>query len=74
METGCLAGMFAGGQQKSEALGTNFRGVAERRGAAFLDAGEHIRSSPIDGIHFDPDQHRILAEAVNQALQSIPAT
>jgi lysophospholipase L1-like esterase len=68
LEVGCLAGMFAGGRAKSEALGALVRGAAQRWRVGFLNAGAHIRSSELDGVHFDLDQHAILARAVKDAL------
>ncbi len=68
LEVGCLAEMFAGGAAKSQALGARIARAAARCGAAFLDAGDHIVSSPIDGIHFGADQHRGLANAIRDAL------
>jgi lysophospholipase L1-like esterase len=74
LEVGCLAEMFAGGAAKSRALGMGLQRVADRTGVAFLNAGEHIRSSPTDGVHFDSDQHRILADEIGAALRSGPRT
>ena len=41
-----------------------------RRGtaAAFLDAGEVIVSSPLDGVHFDAAEHGKLGRAVAASL------
>ena len=68
-EVGDLAEMFAGGTEKSARLAGPLRDVAARLGTAFLDAGEHVRTSPVDGIHLDPDAHRALAEAVAAAVR-----
>lgn len=64
LETGCLAEMFTGGAEKSHSLGRLYGEVAARHGLAFLDAGAVIRSSPVDGIHFDAGEHAKLCEAV----------
>jgi lysophospholipase L1-like esterase len=72
LEVGCLADMFMGGRAKSMALGTMLKRSAERLGIGFADAGEHIRSSERDGIHFDVDQHRLLAGAIGAALRDLP--
>jgi hypothetical protein len=46
--------------------------IAERHKVGFVDAGEFIACSPLDGIHYEADQHallgRILAEAVRMTL------
>jgi len=64
LEVGCLAEMFAGGAEKSQAFARHYAAVAKRLGAGFLDAGAVIASSPIDGIHFEAAEHRRLGEAL----------
>jgi lysophospholipase L1-like esterase len=59
-----LAGMFAGGHEKSLRLAPLVRAVAAEWGAAFLDAGEIIKSSAHDGIHLDPEAHAALGTAI----------
>ena len=68
-----LADMFEGGTEASRQLATHIRPIAELSGSHFLDAGEIIVMSDIDGIHFDADQHRILGEAVARKVQQILA-
>jgi lysophospholipase L1-like esterase len=63
------AEMFEGGQQKSVLLGQRYRDVAEREGVAFLDAGQVIRCSDLDGIHYEVDQHELLGHAVAEAIR-----
>jgi lysophospholipase L1-like esterase len=67
-ETGDVGGMWQGGADKSRRLGPLLRDVAARLGTGFLDAGEHVRVSAVDGVHLDPDAHRALAAAVGAAL------
>ena len=71
LEIGCLADIFTGGRAKSEALGPMLRRMAERLQVEFIDATDHIRSSEIDGIHFDLDQHRILAGAIGDGMRNL---
>ena len=63
LETGCLAGMFAGGAAKSASLAAEIAAAAARAGVAFLDAGQVVRVSPIDGIHYDAEANPALAKA-----------
>jgi len=63
--------MYAGGKTKSDALGPILQKSARRLGTGFLDAGEYIRSSEVDGIHFDVDQHRILGEVIAQRIAEV---
>jgi lysophospholipase L1-like esterase len=70
VETGCLAGMFAGGAAKSQALATEVMAAAERAGVPFLDAGSIVKVSPIDGIHYDAAANPALAEAFAVAIRA----
>ena len=69
-EVGCLAGMFAGGAAKSRGLAAEVRKAAARTGVPFLDAGEVVRVSPIDGIHYDAEANPALAEAFAAAIRA----
>jgi lysophospholipase L1-like esterase len=68
-EVGCLAGMFAGGAAKSRALATEVAAAAARLGVPFLDAGQVVTVSPIDGIHYGPEANPALANAVAAAIK-----
>jgi lysophospholipase L1-like esterase len=63
-EVGCLAGMFEGGAAKSRRLAAEVARVAALYGADFLNAGEVITVSEIDGIHFDAAAHAALGRAI----------
>lgn len=71
VEVGRLAGMFAGGAAKSARLGAELATVAERLGAAYLDAAAHIAVSPRDGVHFEPEAHAVLGAAVAAAIRPL---
>lgn len=43
VEVGCLAGMFAGGAAKSQALAGEIAAAARRVGVPFLDAGQVVK-------------------------------
>ena len=49
------AEMFIGAPPKSHRLAAEYSRMAAERGVHFFDAGSVIKSSPVDGIHFDPD-------------------
>ena len=68
VEVGCLAGMFAGGATKSRALAAEVRAAAARAGVPFLDAGDVVKVSPIDGIHYDAEANPALANAFAAAI------
>ncbi len=48
---------FEGANEKSKKLGTYFKEVALEYSCEFLDASELIKTSEIDGIHLNKDQH-----------------
>ena len=56
--------MFEGGLAKSRKLAAHYQRVAEEHVCAFLDAGQVIVSSDLDGVHFDAGQHSRLGKAV----------
>jgi lysophospholipase L1-like esterase len=71
---GFIGAMFAGGIEKSQAFPLLYEAVARRYGADFLDAGEFVEVSPIDGIHYDEAAHRVLGEAITAKVQSMIAS
>jgi lysophospholipase L1-like esterase len=62
--------MFEGGTEKSLLLGARYREVAAREEVAFLDAGAVIQCSPLDGIHYEADQHERLGRATAEAVRT----
>lgn len=70
LEVGCLAGMFAGGAAKSQGLAREIGAAARRAGVAFLDAGQVVQVSPVDGIHYGAEANPALAEAFAAAIRA----
>ena len=70
VEEGSLAEVFAGAPARS-ALAGPYADAARRHGAAFLDAGAIWTVSPVDGVHFDADEHGKLGRAVAQAVREM---
>jgi lysophospholipase L1-like esterase len=66
-----FAEMFEGAEPKSLKLGAYYFQVASELGCAFLDAGSVIRSSDVDGIHFDAEEHAKLGQAVAAKVQAL---
>ena len=60
---------FAGAVEKSRVLGARYREIAELHGVGFVDAGQFISCSDLDGIHFEADQHAILGHAMAEAVR-----
>ena len=71
LEQGPIAGQFTGAAAKSTALAGALRDLARVREIGFLDAGAVIRSSQTDGVHFEPEAHRLLGAAVASALAGL---
>ncbi len=65
------AEMFMEGTEKSKRFGEVYAEAARRQGCAFLDAGQVIRTSDIDGVHFEEDEHGKLGQAVARAVKQL---
>lgn len=70
-ETGCLAEIFAGGAAKSQGLAARIAAAAARQGVGFLDAGQHVEVSPLDGIHYEAGAMPALAGAFEAAIREM---
>jgi len=62
---------FAGGVSRSRQFGVLYSAYAKQLGAHFLDAGEVIKSSQVDGIHLDVDAHFTLGREVAKKVIDI---
>ena len=67
-----FADHYAGGAQKGRALPPLYAAVAERAGAAFLDAGTVITTDGDDGVHFSAAMQRRLGLAVADKVRALP--
>jgi lysophospholipase L1-like esterase len=70
LEVGCLGEMFKDGAAKSANLAANYKAVADRHNIGFFNAGDHITSSPVDGIHLAADSHMTLGNAMAQVVST----
>ena len=66
-----LAGLFEGAIDKSPELAGHYAYQASRSGCEFLDAGEIVSLSPLDGIHLDEEAHGILGAKVAELARTI---
>ena len=71
LEQGVYRDTIFGANEKSKALGPLIFDLAAHWHIPFVDAGAHIQSSEIDGIHFDPDDHVTLGQAIAQKVASL---
>ena len=70
-ETGLIGGEFFGGRGKSLALPGLFAALAKARGVGFLDAGQVVEVSDVDGVHYEREAHLALGEAVAEAVATL---
>jgi lysophospholipase L1-like esterase len=66
-----FADMFRGAEPKSRDLAQRYAEVAERRGVGFVDSGQFVRCSDLDGIHYEADQHAVLGRAMAEAARIV---
>ena len=66
-----LAGLFEGAIAKSPELASHYAWQADRSGCEFLDAGEIVSLSPLDGIHLDEEAHTVLGGKVAEIARTI---
>lgn len=57
--------------EKSRLLGTHYQQIADEYGCHFLDTGQIIVSSAVDGVHLDPGEHEKLGKAVAAKVRNI---
>jgi lysophospholipase L1-like esterase len=63
--------MFGGCAELSRRLPPYFSQAAKECGAAWFDSGGVIKSSQADGIHWEKEEHRKLAEALADVLRKM---
>ena len=67
-ESGIPDPRFVGGSDKMKKLPKLYKGVADENGCSFIDAGQYITSSKIDGFHLEPEAHKKLAEVLRDEI------
>ncbi len=65
--------MFAGGHAKTVAMAPMYEAVARQTGAAFLNAGDHIETDGVDGVHLSEAMQRKLGLAVAAKVKGLLA-
>ena len=71
VEVGPIRAEFYGGAVKSQGLPAQYAALAQARGVGFMDAGQVIKVSLIDGVHYDAQSHAVLARSVAGALRGM---
>lgn len=65
-----MAGIYGDAPEKSKDLANQIRLITLLMKCSFMDAGEVVTSSSIDGVHWESDQHRCFAEVVSERIQA----
>lgn len=68
-----FAVMFEGAERKSRRFAERYARVAQERGRVFLDTGQVIISSDLDGIHLAVSEQKRLGEAVAARVRELLA-
>lgn len=63
--------LFSGGHEKSAEFGKLYGDLADFMKVHFLNAGDHISTDGVDGIHFTPENNRDLGKAVAAMVSRI---
>jgi lysophospholipase L1-like esterase len=66
-----FAEMFEGAERKSRRFAEHYARVAQERGCAFMDTGQVIVSSDLDGIHLEASEHEKLGVAVAARVREL---
>lgn len=66
-----LKELFEGSVEKSKELSKYFEKAARLFGCDFIDAGKIIKTSDLDGVHFDPQEHEKLGKALAVKIKEI---
>lgn len=54
--------------EKSKTLSRIYADIAQAKGCKFLDLNKIVKTSSIDGLHYEPEQHKIIAEKIYELL------
>ncbi|MBT4321072.1 SGNH/GDSL hydrolase family protein [Candidatus Bathyarchaeota archaeon] len=66
-----FAEMFEDAVEKSAGFAKHYRRVSNEKGCHYLNAGEFVESSPLDGIHLESDMQAALGRAVAAKVKTI---
>jgi lysophospholipase L1-like esterase len=66
-----FAGILVGAETKSRQLAAVLGSFCEDNQIRMFDAGNVVQTSPVDGVHWEPEEHRKLGVAVAGQVQAI---
>ncbi len=67
---GCMRDIFMDAEKRQDCLEAELQAVAQRQDCGFLNAGDHVSVSPVDGVHWDKAGHRDFGRAAAQFVQA----
>ena len=62
---------FENARKLSMELSPWYKELADAYGCAFLDTAAHVKASPVDGIHMDAENHRILGHLLAEEVRRL---
>lgn len=71
VETGPIRDQFWGAEAVGPHLAASYRKLAKARGVGFFDARSVIDVSAQDGIHYEPEAHRMLGAALAEVIAKL---
>ncbi|PJI84680.1 lysophospholipase L1-like esterase [Yoonia maricola] len=71
LEEGTYRDTLLGAHEKSRNLPFAIAQLADHWGIAFLDAGAHVKPSPIDGLHLAAEDHVTLGQAIAAKIEAM---
>lgn len=73
VELTSFAEMFENAIEKSGDFAKHYRRVANEKGCHYLNAGDSVESSTLDGIHLESDMHKALGRSTAAKVKEILA-
>jgi Lysophospholipase L1 and related esterases len=64
-----FAAMFRGALDESAMLASLYRDLADETGCGFFDAGSVARTTPLDGIHLDAENTRVIGRGLEPVVR-----
>lgn len=66
-----LAGVYGDAPEKSKQLAEQIELISRFCGYHFMDSGKIVTSSPVDGVHWEAEQHKRFALAISDRIRSL---
>lgn len=70
-EVGIQRSPFAGAEARSRTFPQAFGRMAVEKNISWLDAGEFVVSSDVDGVHLEANAHRLLGEVIADKVNNL---